>query len=214
MESKEKVCIHDIRETLTLPGRSPDGSSPDGSSPDGSSPDGSSPDGSPPDGSSPDGSSPDGNSPGNNINEASDSGIPDDDICVSESVFEPLYEGADITVCGTFCAIMEYKRACRLPFTAIEKLLDLLKLVCPPNNGLPRSVHVLKSFFQKYSTKETKRKFCPECSCEMDGDVECCTSCHGKDFNYLYILKPERAIRNIVTSTYVGLPKVLGLGCT
>ena len=31
-------------------------------------------------------------------------------------MFEPLYEGAHITVCGAYCALMELKRVCRLPF--------------------------------------------------------------------------------------------------
>ena len=53
---------------------------------------------------------------------------------IEENLFEPLYDYAKITVSDAFCAIMEFKRACRLPFTAIAKLLDLLQLVGPVNN--------------------------------------------------------------------------------
>ncbi len=56
---------------------------------------------------------------------------------LEDNMFEPLYEGANISISGTYCAIMEYKRACCLPFTTIAKLLELLQLVCPANNHLP-----------------------------------------------------------------------------
>ena len=44
-----------------------------------------------------------------------------DEDCIDDKMFDPLYENANITLCGTYCALMEYKRACHLPFTAIEK---------------------------------------------------------------------------------------------
>lgn len=123
-----------------------------------------------------------------------------EEMPLDQSMFEPLYEGANITICGTYCAIMEYKRACRLPFTAIEKLLDLLALVCPANNGLPNSLYILKSFFKSRSCPVSKQKFCPECSLEIASDKAKCTTpgCQRKDVNYLYTLRPERQIRNIV----------------
>ena len=45
------------------------------------------------------------------------------------------------------CTIMEFKRFCRLPFSAIEKLLQLLQLLCPPNNILPQNLYEAKKFF-------------------------------------------------------------------
>jgi len=44
---------------------------------------------------------------------------------LEDSMFEPLYENANITISGAYCAIMEFKRACHLPFTTISKLLEL-----------------------------------------------------------------------------------------
>ena len=46
-------------------------------------------------------------------------------------MFETLYQGAHITVCGAYCALMELKRVCRLPFSAIAMLLQILQLLCP-----------------------------------------------------------------------------------
>ena len=123
----------------------------------------------------------------------------DDDT--SQNLFEPLYEGVNITVCGTFCAILEYKRACKLPFTAIEKLLELLWLVCLADNSLPKSMKILKSFFQKRSHSHTKKTFCSSCQAEIVSNEEKCTTLEwdGKDIDYLYTLQPEGDIRRIVT---------------
>lgn len=125
-----------------------------------------------------------------------------DDFKVSDSLFQPLYEGARITICGTYCAIMEFKRDCKLPFTAIDKLLQLLQLLCPSGSSLPRSVHVLKSFFQKYTQEPRKQRFCPECRNELLPNEDRCMrdSCQGQHPDYLYTMTPERRICHIISS--------------
>ena len=122
----------------------------------------------------------------------------DESMEVDFNLFEPLYDGANITVCGAYCAIMEFKRACKLPFSAILMLLQLLQLLCPPGSKLPQSIYVLKKFFQKHSSWH-KRLFCPDCH---TGKQRKCTNaeCQGKEPNYLITLKPDRAISNILRS--------------
>ena len=128
------------------------------------------------------------------------SDIEDSDQEVDENMFEPIYDGANITVCGAYCAIMEFKRVCRLPFTAIAMLLQLLQLLCPAANKLPRSVYVLKKFFQKHSSPHIKQTFCSECHLEMDQGKCTNSDCQGKEADYLISLKPDRSIRMIVVS--------------
>ena len=82
-------------------------------------------------------------------------------------MFEPLFDNASITVCGAYCAIMEFKRACRLPFTTIDMLLKLLQLLCPPNNHLPQSIYKFKTFFEKFSSSHQKQQFCSDCKTEF-----------------------------------------------
>ena len=119
-----------------------------------------------------------------------------------DDMFEPLYDGANITVCGAYCAIMEFKRVCRLPFSAIFMLLKLLQLLCPSGNKLPQSVYLLKKFFQKHSSQHKKRLYCPECNTELRGNQQKCTNagCQGKEPNYLITMKPDRTIKNILRS--------------
>lgn len=81
-----------------------------------------------------------------------DVSLENDEANVDSNMFEPLYDGASITICGAYCALMEFKRACRLPFTTIDKLLELLHLLCPSNNKLPSSIYKLKKFFTKFTS--------------------------------------------------------------
>ena len=123
---------------------------------------------------------------------------------VDSDMFKPLYDGANITICGAYCAIMEFKRACRLPFSAISVLLQLLQLLCPAGNQLPRSVYQLKKFFKKHSSQHNKRTFCPQCHTELNRKQQKCTNagCQGGEPNSLITLKPDRAISNIFKRKY------------
>jgi len=146
------------------------------------------------------GSSNDANSDSESDQGSSDQGQCDEDIEIDEKMFEPIYDGASITVCGAYCAIMEFKRACRLPFTAIAMLLQLLQLLCPPANKLPRSVYVLKKFFQRYSSPHTTQRYCPECRTELERKQCTNAGCQGKETDYLITLTPDRSIQTIVAS--------------
>ena len=126
----------------------------------------------------------------------------DESMDIDSELFEPLYDGASITVCGAYCALMEFKRACKLPFSAMLMLLQLLQLLCPPSNKLPQSIYVLKKFFQKHSSQHKRKLFCPECHTKLQGKQRKCANveCQGKEPNYLITLKPDRAISNILRS--------------
>ena len=69
-----------------------------------------------------------------------------DDTFETRELFEPLYQGADITVCGAYCCIMQFATMNKLTYTAISELIKLLHLVFPPQNKLPSSFYKLKKF--------------------------------------------------------------------
>ena len=62
-----------------------------------------------------------------------------DDTFETRELFEPLYQGADITVCGAYCCIMQFATTNKLTYTAISELVKLLHLIYPPQNKLPSS---------------------------------------------------------------------------
>ena len=126
------------------------------------------------------------------------------DAEIDEKMFDPIYEGARITVCGAYCLIMEFKRVCRLPFTAIAMLLQILQILCPVDNKLPRTVFFLKRFFQKYSSKSRKMRFCGSCNRKLTSSQRKCSSpdCQSEP-STLIILRPDKAIRRVLTSKFI-----------
>ena len=136
-----------------------------------------------------------------------DEAINDDhELEIGEHLFEPLYNGANITVSGAYCAIMEFKRACRLSLT-IAMLLELLQLFCPQDNKLPQSLYLFKNFFEKYSSSFHRRQFCSVCDAEFRPDQEYCdnANCHHKEPNTLISLNPRRAIIRVLKSKLIKL---------
>ena len=86
---------------------------------------------------------------------------------------KPLYEGANISICATYCAIMEFSSSARLPYSSTEKLLALLQLLCPPDSKLPSSIYKLKQFFRSFSTEYKKMEICSGCGQEFPADHTC-----------------------------------------
>lgn len=86
---------------------------------------------------------------------------------------EPLYNGANISVCATYCAIMEFSSSAHLPYSSTEKLLTLLQLLCPPDSKLPSSIYKLKQFFRSFSTEYQKTEICSGCGQELPADHTC-----------------------------------------
>ena len=76
-------------------------------------------------------------------------------------MFEPIYENAPISLCGAFCAIMEFKRSCNMSFSCIDRLLQLLQLFCPPSNSLPHSVYAIRKFFESIQQQMLSVAFVP-----------------------------------------------------
>ena len=61
----------------------------------------------------------------------------------NKELFEPLYDGADITICGAYCCIMQFASANKLSYTAISELINLLHVLCPVPNKLLYATEVL-----------------------------------------------------------------------
>ena len=93
------------------------------------------------------------------------------DSDIEENLFEPLYTGAKVTVCGAYCAIMHLKSTCRLPFSTVSQILELLLLLCPSDNKLPRSIYQLKKFFKRFGTEQVKTLYCSSCNVEISKPV-------------------------------------------
>ena len=96
-------------------------------------------------------------------------------FCNIEEIFQPLYPGANITICGAYCAIMHLKSKCNLPFSTVFELLKLLQFICPQNNRLPTSVYLLRKFFCQWKSHKKKTVFCSNCHEQVISE-KCCNS--------------------------------------
>lgn len=95
-----------------------------------------------------------------------------DKLVSSSEYFSPLYPGADITLCGAMCAIMQFSTSNNLSYTAIGELLKLLDLLCPSQCSLPKTFYAFKQFFSQFSPVHDRKHVCTvcmksECSCDQ-----------------------------------------------
>ena len=121
---------------------------------------------------------------------------------LDSTLFEPLYNGADVSVCGAYSAIMEYALSFRLPNTGVEGLLHLLQLLCPSSSKLPTSVYKLHKFFRQFSSRPSKTQLCDQCHTDLDDGLVCatCGPCHRP--NLLLQLSIKKPIEVLATGVY------------
>ncbi len=75
-----------------------------------------------------------------------------------------VYPGSKVTVLGAYCLLMEFKRLCKLPFSTMVILLNLLQLLCPVGNLLPKTKHQLVKFTRNSSSRHYRIDFCRSCN--------------------------------------------------
>ena len=85
----------------------------------------------------------------------------EDNLQFDPMMFEPIYENAPISLCGEFCAIMEFKRSCNLSFSCIDRLLQLLQLFCPQVTVYHIQCMLSESFFESIQQQMLSVAFVP-----------------------------------------------------
>ena len=123
----------------------------------------------------------------------------DEDVLIDDDFWEPVYEGANVSTVGAYCAIMEFKRACRLFFSTIAMLLQLLQLLCPSHNKLPKSIYTFKKIFQR-NLIHLNVVNCSNCKSEyQEGQKHCNNSeCHFLEPDTLITFNYRKAIRRVL----------------
>lgn len=110
-----------------------------------------------------------------------------------EVLSEPLYTGSNVTVGTTICAIMEFCLHNGLTYKATDALLKLLQLFCASPNKLPRSIFVLKKFFNQFTSMNYKQcRICSNCK-ELSESCHCDKASVG-DLLEIPIDKPLKVI--------------------
>ena len=121
--------------------------------------------------------------------------------------------GGRVTVVGAYCAIMELKRKCRLPFTAIVMVLQLLQLLCPLGNKLPTTKHQLMSFFRRYPVSYSRQNFCCTCISPIQSHVRRCNKeCTKQEPNSIIEIPPDTALQQIMSGKFkfISISEIVG----
>ena len=124
----------------------------------------------------------------------------------NKELFEPLYDGADITICGAYCCIMQFASANKLSYTAISELIKLLHVLCPVPNKLPSSFYMLKKFFKQFNVDFEHQRICTICSTPMEvGESNCPTCADSGNYNPeavgdLVHIPIQKALKTVITS--------------
>ena len=116
---------------------------------------------------------------------------------------EPIYPGARVTVLGAYCLLMELKRVCRLPFSAMIFILNVLQLLCPAGNLLPTTKYQLLKFAHQSASSHKRIDFCSFCGTELGISKRCSSTACGKgEPNTLIMVSPDQALTKIISGSY------------
>ena len=128
----------------------------------------------------------------------------DCDQPIDDTLFEPLYLNSNVTICGAYFSIMHFATQNKLSYTAINHLLDLLRLFCPKPNSIPSSFYVFKKFFKNFSGGYSKQSYCADCETMFEGKsctTQNCSSSGG--MGHLIQIPIKKALQAIVSSKLI-----------
>ncbi len=120
---------------------------------------------------------------------------------MSDQMTMPIYPGSEVTVFGAYCLLMEFcKRLCRIPFTTMVVLLNLLQILCPLGNLLPTTKYQLVKFAQKATSSHSQIDFCRSCNEELGRNKRCSsTSCPKSEPNTMLIISPDNDLQHTIS---------------
>ncbi len=118
-------------------------------------------------------------------------------------LFEPIYPGSNLTICGAYFSIMHFCHKNKLTFTATDNLLELITLFCPDNNKIPSSFYKFRKFFQQFSGAHEKQSYCFECETPTNASScstpNCSSSC---GVGHMVHLSIEKSLQVVITSKH------------
>ena len=128
-----------------------------------------------------------------------------DTLSVPAEFLQPLYPGSTTTACGAYCSIMHHAIENKLSYTAIDELLQLLRLLMPNPNNLPSSFYKLKKFFNLFGAEYQKSEYCAECHSQLAKGAVCkapqCKFAYGR--GHLVHIPIEKALQTLVSTKFI-----------
>lgn len=123
---------------------------------------------------------------------------------IPADLFEPIYPGSKLTICGVYFSIMHFSHKNKLTYTAIDNLLDLIALFCPEDSKIPSSFYEFRKFFQKFSSTHEKETYCFECETSTNGSSCSTPNCSGScGVGHMVHLSIEKSLQVIIASKQI-----------
>ncbi len=96
---------------------------------------------------------------------------------------------------------MQYCINNKLSYQAIEDLLKLLGILCPPDNLLPKTFYKFKKFFQQFQGDHDLQQICMKCK-----EKTCsCYSHESSDIAHLVHVDIHKPLRTIISGNFFAI---------
>ncbi|KAE8746885.1 hypothetical protein FOCC_FOCC006305 [Frankliniella occidentalis] len=89
----------------------------------------------------------------------------------------PLFEGSNLTVHDCMVSVLTYAQSAHLSGKDTAKLLDLLEILLPQPNNLPKSAYIFKKYFKTNDSELIMYYFCDQCYRSRSSLQDICTIC-------------------------------------
>ncbi|XP_034253671.1 uncharacterized protein LOC117652688 [Thrips palmi] len=128
-----------------------------------------------------------------------DSAMVNDDPSSSSNYDKPLYEGARITVIDTVCAILTFARTEHISAIGLGRLLQLMNLLLPVENNLPKTTESLYSNFPKGDVEFFLHYYCNKCWGFLPSKDSVCSECEvtNKKVEYFITFSVVNQLQNL-----------------
>lgn len=128
---------------------------------------------------------------------------------------QPLYNGSAINADTSWCTVMHCAVKNKLPYSALESIIDLIQVHCPKPNMFPTSLYKLKTHFNYVLHGCTYLKYCDNCMAEVDGVCPnaACTRVKAK-ISYYALLPIKERLKEIFVTTRCKTTCMLHSICT
>ncbi len=119
---------------------------------------------------------------------------------VTNGMAEPIYSGSNVTLLVAYCILMEFKSICRVSFSTMVMLLNLLQLLCPPGNCLPKTKYQLVKFAQMFDSSHSRIDYCHVCNKKLQSNRVCTSGrCKKGEPNSLILISPKSALPRTIS---------------
>ncbi|KAK3931698.1 Maintenance of telomere capping protein 2 [Frankliniella fusca] len=101
---------------------------------------------------------------------------------------KPLYEGSPLTVHDFMVSALSYAQSAHLTGASTAELINLIEMLLPKPNNLPKTSHMFKKYFEDNNNEIEVFFFCSNCWRSRQTQHDICDQCKGPNRKVNYFL--------------------------